>query len=166
MSEGDANSWKEEFIETAEQKAAQDGAPLTFGTYTDFITLLTKDFSPYDAPKDAIHSMKELQMGNTPIEEHVAKFKMLVTQSKLTKNDAVAEMFRETLPVALQKEILRLPTQPTDLDNWYKWAIQLQNNFIRMRSAIAKTQARGTPQNRERYIPQNRENRKTPNPPP
>jgi hypothetical protein len=60
MSEGDANSWKEEYFETAEQKAAQDGAPLTFGAYTDFIDLLTKDFSPYDAPKDAIYEMKEM----------------------------------------------------------------------------------------------------------
>jgi hypothetical protein len=74
---------------------------------------------------------------------------MLVTRSKLAKNDAVVEYFCESLPLALQKDILRLPTQPTDLDNWYKWAIQLHNNFVRMRSAIAKTQARTsqTPRN-------------------
>src|SRR5712664_4455494 len=68
---------------------------------------------------------------------------MLVTKSKLAKNDAVAEYFRNTLPLALQKEIMRLPIPPANLDDWYKWAIQLQNNFIRMRAAIAKTQTRG-----------------------
>ena len=143
MSDGDANSWKEEFFEAAEQTAAQTNGTLDLGTYQAFIDLLTKDFSPFDAPKDAIHDMQEMTMGTTPIEEHVAKFKMLVTKSKLAKNDAVAEYFRNTLPLALQKEIMRLPIPPATLDDWYKWAIQLQNNFIRMRAAIAKTQARG-----------------------
>jgi hypothetical protein len=150
MSEGDADSWKEEFVDTAEQKAAQDGKTLDFGTYADFIKQITKDFSPYDAPKDAIFEMKEMKLGNTSIEEHVSKFKMLVTRSKLDKNDAVIEYFRETLPIPLQREIMTLHTLPKDLNEWYDWAVRLQNNFIRMRSAIAKTKARSggfTPSN-------------------
>jgi hypothetical protein len=139
MSEGDSASWKEEFFDSAEQKAAQDGSTLTLGSYQNLIELIEKDFSPYDAPKDAIYEMKELKMGNTTVEEHVSKFKMLVTKSKLAKNDAVVEYFRETLPIPLQKNIMSLSTPPTTLDDWYKWAIQLQNNFLRMRSAIAKT---------------------------
>ena len=61
---------------------------------------------------------------------YVSKFKMLVTKSKLAKNDAVAEYFRETLPIQLQTRIMSLPTPPTTLDEWYKWAIQLQNNYL------------------------------------
>ena len=147
MSDGDANTWKEEFFEATEQAAAQNNSPdPTLGTYEEFIKKLTDHFSPYDAPKDAIHKMKEMQMNNTPIEEHVAKFKMLVTKSKLAKNDAVVEYFRETLPFSLQKKIMDLPTQPTNLEEWYTWAIQLQNNYIRMRSAIAKSQNKGSQQ--------------------
>jgi Ty3 transposon capsid-like protein/Zinc knuckle len=143
MSEGDANSWKEEFFDTAEQKAAQvQGAKINLGTYDDLIKLIIKDFSPYDAPKDAIYEMKELKLGNSSIEEHVSKFKMLVTKSKLTKNDAVVEYFRESLPIALQRNIMTLSEPPTDLDGWYDWAVKLQNNFIRMKSAISKTQNR------------------------
>jgi Ty3 transposon capsid-like protein/Zinc knuckle len=141
MSEGDANSWKEEFFDSAEQKAAQTGTTLALGKYKDLITEIEKDFSPYDAPKDAIYEMREMKLGKGSIEEHVSKFKMLVTKSKLAKNDAVAEYFRETLPVPLQTRIMSLPTPPTTLDDWYKWAIQLQNNYIRMQSAINK--ARG-----------------------
>jgi hypothetical protein len=135
MSEGDAASWKEEFFDTKDQIT-----PLDLGTYQDLITQITSDFSPYDAPKDAIYEMKEMKMGNTSVEEHVSKFKMLVTKSKLAKNDAVVEYFRETLPIPLQTKIMSLPTPPTDLDDWYKWAITLQNNFLRMKSAISKTQ--------------------------
>ena len=57
MSEGDTNSWKEEYIDSIEQKAAQDNAALNFGDYNTFITKLTNNFSPYDAPKDAIYAM-------------------------------------------------------------------------------------------------------------
>lgn len=138
MSEGDASSWKEEFFETKEALDTFD-----LGKYDDFIAQVKKDFSPYDAPKDAIYEMKELRLGNGSIEEHVSRFKMLVTKSKLEKNDAVAEMFRETLPIPLQKNILNLATPPKDLEEWYTWAVKLQNNFLRMKSAIAKTQNRG-----------------------
>ena len=87
--------------------------------------------------------MKELKMGNnTLIEEHVSKFKMLVTQLKLAKNDAVTEYFKESLPIALQKNVMSLANPPTTLDDWYKWAIKLHNNFIRMRSMIAKAQGK------------------------
>ena len=90
-----------------------------------------------------MYEMKELKMGNnTSIEEHVSKFKMLVTQSKLAKNDAVTEYFRESLPIALQKNVMSLAEPPTTLDDWYKWAIKLHNNFIQMRSAIAKAQGK------------------------
>ena len=144
MSEGDANSWKEEFFDTAEQKAAQNNTSLLLGTYNELIASIVKDFSPYDAPKDAIYEMKELKMGNnTSIEEHVSKFKMLVTRSKLAKNDAVVEYFRETLPIPLQRNIMSLSSPPTDLDGWYDWAVKLQNNFMHMKNAISKTQNQG-----------------------
>ena len=58
--------------------------------------------------------------GNTSIEEHISKFKMLVTRSKLEKNDAVIEYFRETLPISLQKNILTLETPPSTLEKWYE----------------------------------------------
>ena len=79
---------------TAEQIAAQNKATIDLGTYAKLIDDITKDFSPYNALKDAIYEMKELKMGNnTSIEEHISKFKMLVTQSKLAKNDVVTEYF-------------------------------------------------------------------------
>ena len=110
MSDGDTNTWKEQYFEAAEQSAAQNNTPLTFGTYNTFLAKLTEDFSPYDAPKDTIHDMKEMWMNNTPIEEHIAKFKMLMTKSKLAKNDAVVEYFCKMLPFSLQRDIMKLPT--------------------------------------------------------
>ena len=126
-------------FDSAEQMSAQAGIPLTLGMYKSFIEEIEKDFSPYDAPKDTIYKMKELRLGKSSIEEHVSKFKMLVTKSRLAKKDTVAEYFRETLLIQLQTKIMSLHTPPTTLDEWYKWAIQLQNNFMRMQSAINRT---------------------------
>ena len=50
------------------------------------------------------------------------------------------EYFRETLPIPLQKNIMTLKKPPTTLNEWYEWAIKLQNNFVHMKSDIAKTQ--------------------------
>jgi Zinc knuckle len=138
MSEGDTASWKEEFYESKEALPTFD-----LGKYDDLIKEVMKAFSPFDAPKDAIY---EIKLGNNLIEEHVSKFKMLVTRSKLEKNNTVAEMFRETLPIPLQKNILNLAAPPKDLLEWYDLAIKLQNNFICMKtlkSTIAKAQGRG-----------------------
>ena len=46
----------------------KNNSPLSLGTYKELIDLIVKDFSPYDAPKDAIYEMKELKMGNTIIQ--------------------------------------------------------------------------------------------------
>ena len=42
--------------------------------------LIIKDFSPYDAPKDAIYEMKEMKMGNASIEEHVLRLRYNSTE--------------------------------------------------------------------------------------
>ena len=65
-------------------------------------------------------------MGNNSIEEHIAKFKMLVTRSGLnTTSAAVINYFRESLNIPLQQQIL-------SLEEWYDWAAKLDNNFRRM----------------------------------
>ena len=144
MSEGNAKDWKEEFVEVAEQTSIQNNTDFTLGTFDDLIKQITADFSPFDGARDAIREMKGMKLGNDSIEEHVNKFKMLVTKSRLAKNDAIAEYFRETLPIPLQKEIMRIPEPPKTLDDWYKWAIQLQNNFLIMRNTIGKTKGEDT----------------------
>lgn len=66
MSKGDINSWKEEFFDTAEQKAM-----FVLGTSKVLIDQIKKDSPPYNAPKlpkDAIYEMEEMKMGNATIE--------------------------------------------------------------------------------------------------
>jgi hypothetical protein len=36
-------------------------------------------FQPYDAPGDALEELTELKMGNTTIEDHIAKYKIILS---------------------------------------------------------------------------------------
>ena len=38
---------------------------------------------------------------------------------------------------------MTLKKPPTTLNEWYEWTIKLQNNFVRMKSAIAESQNQG-----------------------
>ena len=52
MSDRDANTWKEEYLEAAKQAAAQNNSTkLNLGDYDAFLKRLTDNFSPCNAPK-------------------------------------------------------------------------------------------------------------------
>ena len=141
MTEDDAASWKEQFIEDKVITSnAAGNATLDLGTYIAFKHDLQQAFNPYDAPGDALEKMKMLRMKpNDSIDEHVAKFKMLVTSSGLGKTSAaVIDLFRETLPLQLQRRILLLETPPADLDKWYDWAIKLHHQWKRMQRVLER----------------------------
>ena len=105
------------------------------GTWDQFKKDLNDAFKPYDAPGDAQEEMKSIKMGNNMIEEHIAKFKMLVTTSDLNSNSpAVVDYFHVTLP--LQRKILNLENPPKTLKEWYNWAQKINNNFWRMQHIL------------------------------
>jgi hypothetical protein len=135
MNEGDAASYKEQLLEEA---MAKDNFDL--GDWEDFETDLRTAFSPYDAPGDALEEMKTLRMGNNSIEEHNARFKMIVTKSGLSPTSpAVIDYYRETLSIPLQRRILSLESPPTTLLKWYEWAAKLDNNWRRMQRVLGRS---------------------------
>ena len=82
MNEGDAAEWKEQMIDKATADAIAKETELDLGTYKDFEKSLNDMFAPYDAPGDALEKMKELRMKiGESIDDHNAKFKMLVPES-------------------------------------------------------------------------------------
>ena len=76
--------------------------------------------------------MKTIRMKDNSIEDHNARFKMLVSKSGLDKESpAVVDYYQETLNIPLQRRILSLENPPKKLDDWYEWASRL-NNWRRM----------------------------------
>ena len=85
MTEGDTASWKEEFLARKIEEAKKNNTDLKLGTFKEVKEMIKKLFEPFDRPGDALEEMKWLRMANNSnIDEHVAKFKMLVTQSGLS----------------------------------------------------------------------------------
>ena len=55
IDEGDASSWKEQFLEEATSTSPHD-----YGTWADFERDLKGAFQPFDAPGDALKEIKSL----------------------------------------------------------------------------------------------------------
>ena len=134
MNEGDAAAWKEQMLDNAATVATAKKAEIDLGMYKDFMESLVKSFEPYDAPGDALEKMKALQMKpEDSIDDHVAKFKMLVSDSGIKSDSPVImDFFRQTLPFTLQRRILALENAPKTIAEWYKWATTLDHSWKRM----------------------------------
>ena len=125
MDEGDALSWKEQFL-----GEATSTSPHNYGTWADFERDLRKAFQPFNTPGDALKEIKNLLMGSNSIEDHNAKFRMLLTKSKLNKTSpAVIDYYCETLNLPLQKWLLGLEVPPVTLQEWYDKATKYDNLF-------------------------------------
>jgi hypothetical protein len=95
----EAGAWSSEFIAEAEKKD-----PIDLGTWNNFVASLKEAFEPYDAPADALESLKALRMGDKTADEHNAVFKTLLTQSKLPKDVSTTIDLYETLSLSHSNE--------------------------------------------------------------
>ena len=78
-----------------------------------------------------------LKKGDMTIEDHIANYKILLRKAKIPKDSPPAvDYFLRSLPIPLQRDLLRLPTPPKDLKEWYSWASKLDNNFKRMQRIL------------------------------
>ena len=158
MSEGDAKSWKGQFLRNATTTTGMD-----LGIWKQFLIDLKAAFQPYDASGDALEELTTLKMGNTSIEDHIAKYKILLARSGvLDTSPSAIDYFRKTLNIPLQRKLLELPTPPTNLKEWYDWAARLDNNFRKMQRIFGRGQ---TTANKGKEEPRRRWNfqRKDPN---
>ena len=114
------------------KEAKKNDTDLKLGTFKEVKEMIKKSFEPFDGLGDALEEMKWLWMANNSnIDEHVAKFKMLVTQSSLSDSTAVMDFFRETLPTPLQKQVMTLK-------EWYKQAAKFHSNWQKMQCIFGR----------------------------
>jgi hypothetical protein len=157
MDKGDAKSWKTGYLQNATTTSGLD-----LGTWTTFLAKIKEDFKPYDAPGDALEELIALKMGNNSIEDHIARFKILLKKSKVPEDSPSAiDYFRKTLNVPLQRKLLDLPTPPTDLKEWYDWASRLDNNYRKIQRILQRSSGKlpekGREEPRKRWTFQKRE---------
>jgi len=148
MNDGDAGAWKEEFLSRRITDATTRNDDISFGTWKAFNDALVESFSPFDAPGDALSEMRNMKMGqDASIDEHIAKFKILVSQTGLGDSAALADFFRETLPTGLQRQILTSDPPPVTLKDWYEKAARFHNNWKRMQRILGRGNKTQNPTN-------------------
>ena len=140
MTEGDAANWKDQWLDELEEEATKKkSSKLDFGNYEDFLDLLKKDFTEYDAPGDALDEMKTLRYDpKTSINDHISRFKGLMTRTGMKESLSIIDMFRETLPVNLQRKVMLLDVPPTKLEEWYKLASRVDNCYKKTQKMLGK----------------------------
>ena len=145
MNDGDAATWKEQVLDQATEDTMTAGGDLNLGTYAAFEKALQETFQPFDAPGDTLEQMKNLRMKQTnSIDDHIAKFKMLVVASKIgTDSPVVIDLFCESLFIALQSRLLTLEVPPKTLDEWYTKVRNLDNTWKRMWTITRRTFEKG-----------------------
>ena len=133
MTKGDAASWKEEFLVRKIKEADQAKKDLALGIFHKVRDAVKKSFEHFNGPGDALEEMKTLRMtSNGNIDKHVAKFRMLVTKSGLMALAAIMDLFWETLPTPLQKQVMTCKNPLTTLNQWYEKSMKFHSNWQRM----------------------------------
>ena len=132
MTTGDAKSWKDQYLEELNK-----GEYLDLGTWSEFTKALKESFELYDALGDAMEKIINLKKGDTTVEDHITKYRVLLRKAKIPEDSPPAiDYFMRSLPTPLQRDLLRLPTLPKDLKEWYTWANRLNNNFRKMQQIL------------------------------
>jgi hypothetical protein len=159
MTTGSAVTWKVQFIKEAYAKPTPANLNNRLGTYTQFRKDLIRAFSMFDSVGDTLDELRSLRKKKTEsIDKHIAKFKMLATESKInTMNPLSIELFKEALPWALMVQLMKLGTLLKTIDNWYTWVAMLDHKHHKLTQAIKQT--RGTlgkekPPQQQFYFPQ------------
>ena len=131
MTEGDTATWREQWFDDLDAKAKiANKTEMDFGTFGELIKLLEKYFTAYNAPGDTLENMKNLRFDTkASIEDHISRFKALLSQSGMKESISVIDYFRQTLPINLQRKIVLLDNPPVTLDDWYKWTKQVDNTY-------------------------------------
>ena len=132
---GDADSWRTAFLR---KSVTTKGEP-NFGRWDDFLQDLRESFKPYDKEGDALNEIIRMRQGNMTIEDHVVKFKVLLTDSGVAEDSPAAlDYFQKSIRVLLLKKILDRDNVPETLSEWYKKALKVDNDYHKVQRIIKR----------------------------
>ena len=132
---GDADSWRAAFL----KRSITAGGEPNFGKWNDFLKELRNSFHPYDKEGDALDKIIRMRQGTASIEDHVAKFKVLLADSGVADDSPAAlDYFQKSIRVPLLKKILDRDNIPETLEGWYKKALKINNDYHKVQRIIRR----------------------------
>jgi len=128
MSEGEAQRWKKDYIQTTIKQADES---YVWPTKADFLKAFKAAFLNEDEKEESIRKLDNISQGNRTAEEYVNEFRLTVSKAGLTTdNDMITRTFRKGLNRALATRILYSDKKPDALKDtatkkgWYSIAIE------------------------------------------
>ena len=128
MSEGEAQLWKKNYVETTIRQA--DGS-YTWPTKAVFLAAFKAAFLNEDEKEESIRKLDYINQGNKTAEEYVNEFRLTVSKAGLpTNNNMIVRTFRKGLNKALATQIMYSDKKPNALEDttlkkgWYTIAIE------------------------------------------
>ena len=132
---GDADSWRATFL----KRSVTAQRELNFEKWSDFLRDLRNSFKPYDKEGDALDEIIRMRQGNTLIEDHVVKFKILLADSGVTEDSPAAlDYFQKSIRIPLLKKILDRDNVLETLPEWYKKALKIDNDYHKVQWIIKR----------------------------
>jgi hypothetical protein len=116
MTEGTAAIWRDNFLRLSENELEV----YDFPTYRNFILLLENNFQSTDEKAEALYQLGMITQGTHSIQDHNARFSLLVHQSGLTdeENESVLlPKVAQLRPTPGSLEDLPPTTNPGQLDD-------------------------------------------------
>ena len=133
--------WKTSWLDSKINAAGT----LTFPTtITTFWTKFESAFEDKNEADNALHDLDSLQQGSSTADEHIIKFKLLLSKARipLQNNDhALINLFQLTLNCRLATRILSQETPPTTFQGWYNAAAKADGNWRRMQALLRPKKA-------------------------
>jgi hypothetical protein len=88
MNKGAAATWRDSFLLNMEDEGHED--TFKFPTIQRFLRMLQESFKDTDSKANALYQLGTIRQGTHSIEEHNAKFSLLVSESNLYEdNDTI-----------------------------------------------------------------------------
>ena len=127
MSEGAAIPWRQQFLDMMTNAQGT----YNFPDYKDFVTDLKAFFKDTDAKADALYKLNTANQGNNSIQNHNARFAVLIAKSGLNQDDnyeILKNDYLKSIDSELLKSVWQIRLAPNTITGWMEAVANEDNN--------------------------------------
>jgi hypothetical protein len=85
-----------------------------------------------------LHGLRHIRQGSNTIDDFNNKFKLLVSQTKITDDLTLIDAYRNVIKAQIACQILMMENVPTTIALWYEKAAMFNNNYCHLTNQIGR----------------------------
>jgi len=126
------------------RKPQQEQEPSTMAHWHSSLKISKQHLKETNKKHDALHELRHIKQGSDTIDDFNNKFKLLVSQTKITDDLTLIDAYRDAIKPQLARQVLMMETVPTTITTWYEKAATFDNNYCHLTNQIGKFKAKGS----------------------